>query len=183
MIRFTAGAFTLAFSLAILATPSFAHSAAQTETAAAMASEDGHAHHAAPIHLGALEISDGFTRATLPNAPVAGGFLTIVNTGDEDDRLIDASVDFAAEAQLHEMALENDVMKMRRLADGIPVPAGETVTLAPGGLHLMFMQLSQPLVEGETVMVTLTFEKAGSVSVPLNVAGAGAGSGADSHQH
>lgn len=152
--------------------------APRVELMAAPAGMDEHAQHgeaaSAPVHIGDIEISGGFSRATLPNAPTGGGFLTITNRGGSDDRLVAASADFAAEAQLHEMAMENDVMKMRQLADGIPVPAGATVTLAPGGLHLMFFQLKHPLVEGETVTVTLTFEKAGTVAVPLTIAGAAA---------
>ena len=65
-------------------------------------------------------------------------------------------------------------MKMGELADGIEVPAGGTVTLAPGGMHIMFMKLKQPFVEGTAVPLTLTFEKAGSVDVELSVAGVGA---------
>jgi copper(I)-binding protein len=127
--------------------------------------------HNGVIHLGDINISLPFTRATLPNAPVAGGFFTIENKGAEADRLISVSSDFAADAQIHEMALEGDVMKMRQLSGGLEIPAGETVVLAPGGYHLMFMGLKQPLVEGEAVTVTLTFEKAGSVAVELPVAG------------
>jgi uncharacterized protein YcnI/copper(I)-binding protein len=140
---------------------------------------DAHAHHgAAPapaeITIGDLTLTAPFTRATLPNAPVAGGFLTITNTGVEDDRLVSVSVDFAKEGQIHEMAMEGDVMKMRQLADGLVIPAGETVTLEPGGYHLMFMGLTRALTEGETVPVTLTFEKAGEITIDLPVAGAAA---------
>lgn len=130
--------------------------------------------HNGVTHLGPINISMPFTRATLPNAPVGGGFLTIENTGTEADRLVSASSPVAAETQIHEMAMEGDVMKMRQLPDGLDIPAGETVVLAPGGFHLMFMGLKQPLVEGETVVVTLTFEKAGSVELLLPVQGAAA---------
>lgn len=126
------------------------------------------------VTFGALELNGPFARATLPNAPVAGGFLTIVNTGAEDERLVSVSVDFAKEGQIHEMAMEGDVMKMRQLPEGLVIPAGETVTLEPGGLHLMFMGLTQPLVEGETVPVTLTFEKAGTTTIDLHIGGAAA---------
>jgi periplasmic copper chaperone A len=126
------------------------------------------------VALGDLVVSGGFSRATLPNAPVGGGFLTITNKGATDDRLIGATSPVSGDVQLHEMAMEGDVMKMRELPDGIPVPAGETVTLQPGGLHLMFMQLTGPLVEGTSFPVTLTFEKAGAVTVELNVASSGA---------
>ena len=130
--------------------------------------------HNGVIHLGDINISLPFTRATLPNAPVGGGFLTIENTGTEADRLVSATSVVAGETQIHEMAMEGDVMKMRQLADGLEIPAGETVVLAPGGFHIMFMGLKQAFVEGETVAVTLTFEKAGSVEVLLPVAAAAA---------
>ncbi|WIY52987.1 copper chaperone PCu(A)C [Devosia sp. YIM 151766] len=126
------------------------------------------------VHLGDLVISGAFTRATLPNAPVAGGFLTLVNQGGEDDVLVSASADIARETQIHEMAMEGDVMKMRQLADGLIVPGGETVELKPGGFHIMLMGLNGPLVEGEQVPVTLTFAKAGTVTIELSVAGTAA---------
>jgi len=124
--------------------------------------------------LGDIEIANAFARATLPNAPVGGGFMTITNTGSEDDTLVSVEAEVAKDVQLHEMAVENDVMKMRELDGGIPLPAGETVTLAPGGLHVMFMGLGQPFLEGECVEVTLTFEKAGTVDFCMPVAAAGA---------
>lgn len=140
--------------------------------------------HNGVIHLGPLNISVPFTRATLPNAPVGGGFLTIENTGAEADRLISATSSVAKDTQIHSMAMEGDVMKMRELSDGLELPAGETVVLAPGGFHIMFMGLSQPFVEGETVTVTLTFDKAGTVEVPLPVMSPAADApGAMEHSH
>jgi copper(I)-binding protein len=130
---------------------------------------------------GDLALNGPFARATLPNAPVAGGFLTIVNTGAEDERLVSAASDIAKETQIHEMALEGDVMKMRQLRDGVVIAAGETVVLEPGGLHIMFMGLNGAFVEGETVPVTLVFEKAGEVVVDLHVEGAAADAPAHGH--
>lgn len=129
---------------------------------------------AAPITLGSIEITAPFTRATLPNAPVAGGFLTLTNTGTEDDRLVSATSPIAKETQIHEMAMDGDVMKMRRLVDGLPIPAGQSVVLAPGGYHLMLMGLNGPVVEGSTVPVTLIFEKAGEITIELPAAGTAA---------
>lgn len=123
----------------------------------------------APVTVGELTITGAFTRATLPNAPVGGGFMTITNAGATDDRLIGATTPVAGRIEVHEMAMEGDVMRMRDLPDGLPVPAGQTVTLKPGGYHLMLMELSAPLVEGDTVPVTLTFEQAGEVQVPLAI--------------
>lgn len=123
----------------------------------------------APVAAGDLELTAGFTKAMLPGQPVGGGFITITNKGGEDDKLVSATSAQAGEVQLHEMAMEGEVMKMRQLTDGIAVPAGQTVELKPGGLHLMFFKVSEPFKEGTTVAVTLTFEKAGAVDVLLPV--------------
>lgn len=122
-----------------------------------------------PVTLGDLTIDGAFARATLPNAPVAGGFLTIANDGATDDMLTAVASPAAARTELHKMAMDGDVMRMRALTDGLAIPAGETVTLAPGGLHIMFTDLTGPLREGETVPVTLTFAQAGTVEVSLRV--------------
>jgi len=140
-------------------------------TLVAGAAVDEHAGHmmASEIKLGDLTISAPFARATLPNAPVAGGFMTITNSGSADDTLIGATSDIAGVMQVHEMVMEGDTMKMRELAGGLAIPAGATVELKPGGFHIMFMDLKGALVEGESVNVTLTFEHAGSVEIPLVV--------------
>ncbi len=118
----------------------------------------------APTMVGQISVEGAFTRAMLPNQPVGGGFVTIRNAGGAD-RLISATSPASEIVELHEMAMEGDVMKMRKLENGIEVPAGETVELKPGGLHLMFMQVKTPFKEGDSVPVTLTFEKAGSIDV------------------
>ena len=124
--------------------------------------------------IGSLEISASFARATLPNAPVGGGFMTIENHGEAADRLVSVTSPMAGDVQIHEMAMEGDVMRMRAVPDGLELPAGETVELKPGGYHLMFMGLKGAFVEGETVPVTLTFEHAGSVDLALPVLGTAA---------
>lgn len=138
----------------------------------ALADHDGdhaeHAAHQAVVTLGDLTLSNAFTRATPPRAPVAGGFVTIANAG-ADDRLVAASSPIAGRVEIHEMAMQDNVMQMRELPDGLPIGAGETVELKPGGLHLMFFDLTQPLTEGETVPVTLRFEKSGEIEIPLTV--------------
>jgi copper(I)-binding protein len=124
--------------------------------------------------VGDLMFESPFARATLPNQPVAGAFLTITNTGSEDDVLIAVSTPAAARGEVHEMAMDGETMQMRELADGLVIPAGEAVELKPGGYHLMFMELEQPLVEGETVEVSLEFQKAGVVTIPFAIMGTGA---------
>lgn len=132
---------------------------------------DAHAGHgmAEKVTLGALEITAPAAAATLPNQPVAGGFMTITNTGTEDDVLVGASSAAAGRMEVHEMAMEGDVMKMRELAEGLAVPAGETVVLEPGGYHLMFMELAGPMEAGGSAEVELEFEKAGKVVVPFPI--------------
>ncbi|MGV8951967.1 MAG: copper chaperone PCu(A)C [Cypionkella sp.] len=130
--------------------------------------------HAPTTTIGTLELGGGFARATLPNAPVGGAFVTITNTGTSDDLLVSVSSPAADVGQLHEMKMDGDVMKMRALPDGLVIPAGQTVTLEPQGLHIMLMGLKQALVEGETVKLTLTFEKAGSVDLDLPILGTAA---------
>jgi copper(I)-binding protein len=132
--------------------------------------------HNGVIHHELLNISEPFSRATLPNAPVGGGYLTIENRGKTADRLVSVSSEVAAETQIHEMAMDGDVMRMRQLPDGVEIPAGETVVLAPGGVHIMLMGLKQPFVEGATIPVILNFEQSGPVEVELNVLGPGADS-------
>lgn len=129
---------------------------------------------ASEFTLGDLTLSGAFTRAMPPGAKAGGGFVTITNKGNEDDRLIAASSPAAGVVELHEMKIENDIMVMRERGDGIAIPAGETVQLKPGGLHLMFMQVPTSFAEGVPVEVTLTFEKAGEVTLQLPVAKIGA---------
>ena len=127
---------------------------------------------------GAIKIENAYTRATVPGQQVAGGFMKIENKGAAD-QLISASSPAAGEVQLHEMAMDGNVMKMRQVKD-IVLPAGGTVELKPGGLHLMFMNIKAPLAAGQTVPVKLKFAKAGEVEVkmPVNAMGAqGAGHG------
>ena len=120
--------------------------------------------------LGALEIDHPYSRATVPGAKVAAGYLSIKNTGSEPDRLISVSSEVAGKSEIHEMAVDgNGVMTMRPVRGGIEIAPGGEVELAPKGLHIMFMQLNQQIKEGEKFKGTLTFEKAGSVEVEFAV--------------
>lgn len=124
--------------------------------------------------VGDLTIAHPWSRATPPNAAVGGGYLVIENHGASDDRLLGGATPIAGEVQIHTMEMEGDVMKMRRLEDGVAVPAGATVALEPGAYHLMLMNLTEPLTEGSRVPLTLRFEKAGPVEMELAVEGIGA---------
>ncbi|HWT59063.1 MAG TPA: copper chaperone PCu(A)C [Rhizobium sp.] len=121
------------------------------------------------VKAGDLEVSGGFAKAMLPGQPVGGGFFTVKNNGETDDRLLSVTSPAAGEVQLHEMVTKDNVMRMRQLKDGIPIAAGQTVKLEPGNLHLMFQKVKTPFKQGDTVPVTLTFEKAGKVELVLQV--------------
>ncbi|SPP95163.1 conserved exported protein of unknown function [Bradyrhizobium vignae] len=126
------------------------------------------------VKAGDLVISQAWSRATPGGAKVAGGYLIIENKGTAPDRLVSVSADIAGKAEVHEMAMDNGVMKMRPLDRGLVIDAGKTVKLAPGGSHLMLQELKGPLKQGDKVPVTLQFEKAGKVAVSLDVQGVGA---------
>lgn len=127
-----------------------------------------------PVKAGDLTLSGAFTRATLPGAKIGGGYLTIANASKEADRLIGGSSTVAARVEVHEMKMDGNVMQMRQLKDGLEIPAGGAVELSPGGLHLMLMNLTQPLKEGDMVPVTLEFAKAGKIEVQFMVGAANA---------
>jgi copper(I)-binding protein len=126
------------------------------------------------VKAGDLVVSQPWTRATPGGAKVAGGYLTIENKGSAPDRLVGVSGEVAGKIDVHEMAMENGVMKMRPLDRGLTIDPGKTVKLAPGGYHIMMQDLKHPLKQGDRVQVTLEFEKAGKVPVMLDVAAVGA---------
>lgn len=126
------------------------------------------------VKAGDLVITQPWSRATPSGAKVAGGYLTIENKGTSPDRLISASGDIAGKVEIHEMAMNNGVMTMRPLDKGLVIEPGKTVKLAPGGYHVMLMDLKGPLRQGDKVPLALQFEKAGKVTLSLDVQGVGA---------
>ena len=130
---------------------------------------------------GAIEIRQPWTRATPPTAESGGGFLVLTNTGTTPDRLIAVKSQAADKAEIHEMKMDGNVMRMRELEKGIEIPPGATVELKPGGFHIMFMGLKAPFAKDGKVPATLVFEKAGNIDVELQVAALGAVAPAAKH--
>ena len=137
---------------------------------------DEHAGHGAAasaaseaVTAGDITVGGGWARAMLPGQPAGGGYLTIANKGQIADKLVSVSSPSAGKVEVHTMEVVNDVMVMRPVAGGLEIPAGATVELKPGGLHVMFMAVKEPFKAGGTVPVTLQFEKAGKVEVTLPV--------------
>jgi copper(I)-binding protein len=108
---------------------------------------------------------------------VGGGYLRITNTGNTPDRLTGGTFALAGRVEVHQMSMSGDVMRMAPVAGGLLIAPGETVELKPGGFHLMFMDLKEPLKEGRAVTGTLVFEKAGPVAVSYSVRGIGGAGG------
>ncbi len=141
----------------------------------------------APAAEPSISVDQPYARATPAGAATGAVFMTLTNKTQAADRLTAASSDVADKLQIHEMAVVNGVMQMRQLANGLPVPAGGSVVLKPGGYHVMLIGLKKPLKAGETFPLTLTFEKAGNISVTVpvqamdaakdNKGGAGMGAG------
>lgn len=132
---------------------------------------------------GDLVISQPWSRATPGGAKVGGGYLVIENKGTGEDRLIGGTTEAASKVEVHEMAMNNGVMTMRELEKGLAIEPGKSVTLAPGGYHVMFMGLKHPLKAGEKLPVTLEFAKAGKVDVTFDVRSVGAKAAEHDHGH
>ena len=129
---------------------------------------------AAPSHAFAqLRIDHAFARATPPGARTGGAYFEIENRGGDSDRLLRVSTPAAAAAEIHSMTMDGGVMKMRAAA-ALDVPPHATTVLSPKSYHVMLLDLMGPLVAGETIPLTLTFEKAGVIEVPLRVEAMGA---------
>lgn len=129
---------------------------------------------ARPAQSGPMRIEQAWSRATPGGANIGAGYLRVTNTGATPDRLLGGSMDGASRIETHDMKMEDGVMKMRALAQGIEIAPGATIELKPGGLHLMLMGLKQPLKAGESFNATLRFEKAGPTPATFNVLGMGA---------
>lgn len=122
---------------------------------------------------GGITIVTPWARATPGGAKVGGAYLQLKAGTGTNDRLVAAKSPVAGAVEIHDHIDEGGIMKMRRV-DGIAVPDGQTVTLKPGGYHLMLMDLKQPLKQGGKLPLTLVFEKAGEVAVEATIAPIGA---------
>ena len=117
-------------------------------------------------------VESAWARASAGMARAGAGFLTIRNDGAAD-RLVGASAGVSRKVEIHTHVMDGSVMRMRRV-DAVPVAASATTVLRPGGDHLMFIGLHAPLKEGGRFPVTLIFEKAGAVTVSMEVRGVAA---------
>lgn len=127
-----------------------------------------------------IGVTDAWTRATVPGQQVGGGFMQIQS--DADARLIGASSPVAQRVEVHEMSMDGDVMRMREVKS-IDLPKGKTVSLEPGGFHLMLMNLKKPIAAGDVVPLTLVVESGGKKQTVEVKAEARAMGGGMQHNH
>jgi copper(I)-binding protein len=130
--------------------------------------------HAADYDLGTIHISDTWSRATPKGATTGAGYMTIANRGSAPDRVSCVLSEASAECQIHSMAMENGVMKMRPVEGGLEIKPGDSVTLKPGGFHMMLVDLKHPLEAGQMLKATLKFDHAGTIDVDFPIAAIGA---------
>jgi periplasmic copper chaperone A len=112
-------------------------------------------------------VTDAWVRAVVPQQKATGAYFTIQLA--QGGKLVSASTPAAAMAEIHEMRMEGDVMRMRELTDGLLLPKGQAVALKPGGFHIMLMGLAKPLTLGDTVPITLVIEGADKKRSTLEV--------------
>lgn len=122
---------------------------------------------------GDIQVTTAWARATPPRPPVGGAYLTVTNTGSQSDVLVGAESDVAKSVELHAHMKDGEVMRMAALSS-IEVRPGQTVTFAPGGLHVMLIGLKAPLKEGTSFPLTLDFATAGKLTVTVDVKKIGA---------
>jgi copper(I)-binding protein len=125
------------------------------------------------LRAGGIAVSTPWARATPPGAKVGVGYLTLTSEGG-DDRLLRVESPIADRVELHETTIEGGVARMRFLSDGARIPAGGSVVLGPGGMHLMLVGLKRPLEAPGRFAAKLVFEKAGEIEVTFEILPLGA---------
>lgn len=124
---------------------------------------------AGPVSAAEIMVMDAYARVGRPGAPTGAVFMMLRNMGTEEDRLIGASSTAARAAQIHSTEVKDDIVRMRHIEDGVPLGAGAVHEFARGGDHVMLMGLTEKLKDGDTVPLTLIFQKAGEVTVEVTV--------------
>jgi len=133
------------------------------------------------VTVGSIKVSGPWARATPKGAAVGGAYFKVTNSGTASDRLVGGSSDAAQRLEIHEMSMDDGVMKMRELSQGLEIKAGETVEFKPGGYHVMLVGLKKPLMQGQNVRATLQFEKAGKMDVVFKIGSIAAQNGSGGH--
>ncbi len=129
---------------------------------------------------GDIHIMKPWSRPLPPVSANGAAYMTLVNKGKAPDKLVAVSTPMAMKAEVHTHTMEGGVMRMRRV-DGVELVPGQPAVFKPGGLHVMMMGLKEPLVEGKSYPLTLTFERAGTVEVTVRIFEPGESEGGMKH--
>jgi hypothetical protein len=136
---------------------------------------------ALPAGAANVSVSDAWARATMPGQKVSGAYMKL--TSDVDAKLVAASSPAVPRVEVHEMKMDGDVMRMREVK-AIDLPKGKTVSLEPGGYHIMLMNLPKPIAAGEVIPLTLVIESGGKKqSVEVKAEARAPGGGSMQHHH
>ena len=119
-------------------------------------------------HAEAIVVTDGWARASIGDASNSAAYFVLTTDGEDSDRLVAATTPIAERAEIHDHLIEDGIARMRPV-DAIDVLPGQSVTLEPGGLHIMLMGLTKKLEPGATLPLTLSFEKAGEMDIELPI--------------
>jgi copper(I)-binding protein len=137
--------------------------------------------HAQDYRLGALRIENPWSLPAPAGAPTAAGYLTVTNTGKTPDRLLGATTPAADRVEIHSMTMDGAIMRMRPVPEGLAIQPGQTLTIAPGGYHLMLIGPKRAFAVGDRIPGVLRFEHAGTVAVAFHVQTAPPDLGEHSH--
>jgi len=132
--------------------------------------------------IGSIEIINPWSRASPKGALTAIGYMTVKNNGTAPDRLIGGSIEIAASFEMHSMAMDNGISRMRELKD-VDIQPGQAIEFKPGGSHVMFVRLKHQLLKGQHINGTLVFQRAGEVKIEYDVMGIGEQRGPQSMDH
>ena len=122
-----------------------------------------------------IYISDAWARETVAGQSGTAAYAVVANRGSGDDRLIGVSAAASITASLHETSTNGGIASMHPLEDGLQIPASDSVSLKPGGAHVMISGLTAPLHPGQALKLTLRFERSGEKTVDFKVASAAGG--------
>ena len=121
------------------------------------------------INVNGLLISDFWIKAAIGNHKMTSGYLTIENTNNFDEHLVSLTSEISKKTQIHDMVVQNDIMKMKNLEGGVLIKAYSKVSFRPGSYHIMFMKLKKPIIVMNKYQVTLRFKNSGSVIIEMPV--------------
>ncbi len=120
-----------------------------------------------------IEITEGWVRGTPPGTTITAMYMNVENKGEQEDVLSSVSSKISKSAEIHQTSVDDKGVAKMEMVESVAIPAGEAVQFKPGGMHIMLIDLEEPLKSGDEVEIELVFEKAGNIKVQAEVVGVG----------